>query len=469
MKKTKLICTIGEDSSNEDTLREMILNGMDVARMSFSVCTHDFISEVVKKIKKLNKELNKNVGILLDTKGPGIRIINVDEEIKLQSDQVITLSPKKTGNNIINISEEKLSLSLDIDDILLLNDGEIELKVIGISNADILCKVLKGGIPKNNSNIIIPNVELDIDYLTMADKNDILFASRLNVEFISLSFVRCANDVLDVNDLLIGERNEHTSIISKIENQSSINDIENIVKVSDGVILARDDLGMSIPIEKLPIVQKKIIKEARKRNKISIVSTGMLTSMIDKKTPSKSEVIDISNAVMDGVDALALCDETSVGLYPILSIKTMCKIIEESEKSIDYNNILLEKKNEKNIDSTTVLSYSAVEVSNMINAKAIAVSTSSGYTARRISNFRPNSIIVVLTDDYDVAKSLSLNYGIVPILVNQFSSMDDIIETSKQEVDKLLKLENNDKIVITGGFPIKKSRSTNFIKIEEIS
>ena len=469
MKKTKLICTIGEDTSDEEILKEMIMNGMDVARMSFSSCTHEFIEKVVKKIKKLNKELNKNVGILLDTKGPGIRIINIKEDIELKNDEIITLSPNKIGEHILNISEEKLSLSLDIDNLLLLNDGDIELKVIGISNADILCKVLKGGIPKNNANIIIPNVELDLDYLTMTDKSDILFASKLNVEFISLSFVRCANDVLDVNDLLIGERNEHTGIISKIENQSSINDIENIIKVSDGVMLARGDLGVSIPIEKLPIIQKKIIKEARKRNKISIVSTEMLSSMIDKKTPSKSEVSDISNAVMDGVDALALCDETAIGSYPILSIKTMCKIIEESEKWIDYDNLLIEKINEKNTDSTTVLSYSAVDVSNMINAKAIAVSTSSGYTARRISNFRPNSIIVVLTTDEEVAKSLSLNYGIISVVVNQFSSMDDIIETSKKEVDKLLKLESEDKIVITGGFPIKKARSTNFIKIEEIN
>lgn len=469
MKKTKIICTIGEDTSNEEILKEMILNGMDVARMSFSTCTHEFIEKVVKKIKKLNKELNKNVGILLDTKGPGIRIINIKESIELESDDIITLSPNKIGKNIINITEKKLSLSLDIDDILLLNDGEIELKVIGISNADILCKVLKGGIPKNNTNIIIPNVELDLDYLTMTDKNDILFASKLNVEFISLSFIKNANDVLDVNDLLIGERNEHTGIISKIENQSSINDIENIVKVSDGVILARGDLGTTIPFERLPIIQKRIIKEARRRNKISIISTEMLSSMIDKKIPSKSEVSDISNAVMDGVDALVLCDETSIGSYPILSIKTMCKIIEESEKGFDYNNILLEKKDEKNIDSTTVLSYSAVDVSNMINAKAIAVSTSSGYTAKRISNFRPNSIVVVLTTDEEVAKSLSLNYGIIPIVVNQFSSMEDIIETSKEEVGKLIKLESDDKIVITGGFPIKKARSTNFIKIEEIS
>ena len=360
MKKTKLICTIGPSCSDEKILEEMIKKGMNVARVNLSHSNHDFAEEIVKKVRKLNKELNTNVGILFDTKGREIRVGDFkDGYIELIDGDKVVLTPEKANgeNNRINISQKKLSLDLDIDTRILLDGGNIELVVTGIKNADITCKVIVGGILNSNATLNVPDVELNIDFLSVTDKNDILFASKLNVEYIALSFIRSANDILDVNDMLIGERNEHTEIISKIENESAIDDLENIIKVSDGVMVARGDLGVEIPLAKLPSIQKKIISEARKKNKICIVSTEMLSSMEYKTRPTRAEVSDVANAVIDGVDAVMLSKETALGMHPVLAVETMCNIIEETENSLDYHKLLLEKYDEKNVDiiSTSVI------------------------------------------------------------------------------------------------------------------
>lgn len=471
MKKTKLICTMGPACMDEEILKQMIYNGMDVARVNLSHSSHEFAKDVVLKIRKLNKELKTNVGIIFDTKGPEIRVGTFKNDfIELKENDVVVLTPDKADGTKgrINISQRKLSLDLDIDSIILLDEGNIELTVTGIKNADITCKVLRGGILKNNKTLNVPNEELNIDFLSMADKEDILFASKLNVDYIALSFIRNANDILDVNDMLIGERNEHTQIISKIETRNAIDDLENIIKVSDGVMVARGDLGVEIPLEKLPSTQKYIISETRKKNKICIVSTEMLSSMENKVRPTRAEVSDVSNAVIDGVDAVMLSGETAIGMYPVESVVMMNKIIEETEAGLDYHKFLQEKYMEKNNDATTVLAYAAVDAGNMLKAKALVVSTMSGYTARKVSNYRPLSPIIVTTPYEDVAVSLSLNWGVIPVVVDKVDSTDSIIENAKKEVRKRIEIEKEDKIIVTGGFPIKSSRSTNFIKIEEM-
>lgn len=471
MKKTKLMCTIGPSCIDDDILKSMIKEGMNVARINLSHSNHEFAELVVKKIRNLNKELNTNVGILFDTKGPEIRVGSFkDDFIELNEGDKVILTPDASDgtNGRINISYRKLSLDLDIDSVILLDEGSIELVVTGIKNADITCKVVRGGILKNNKTVNIPDVELNIDFLSLADKNDILFASKLNVDYIALSFIRNANDILDVNDMLIGERNEHTQIISKIETKGAIEDLENIIKVSDGIMVARGDLGVEIPLEKLPCIQKKIIKETRKKNKICIVATEMLASMESKIRPTRAEVSDVSNAVIDGVDAVALSGETAIGMYPVEAVKMMSSIIEETESGLNYHELLAEKYVEKNCDATTVLAYAAVDAANMLKTKALVVSSMSGYTARKVSIYRPYPPIIVTTPYKDVAVSLSLNWGVIPVVVKKFSSTDEIIESAKEEVKKLMPIEKEDKIVITGGFPIKSTRGTNFIKIEEL-
>lgn len=471
MKKTKIICTLGPSCMDDEKIRDMIMAGMDVARINLSHSSHDFAEKMVNKIRKLNKELNKNVGILFDTRGPEIRIGTLKgDQLVLNDGDVVVLTPNEADgtNNIINISERKLSLDLDIDSKILLDDGLIELRVIGIKNTDITCKVVHGGILRNNKGVNIPNTNLNMDFLSLTDKNDILFASKLNVDFLALSFVRNANDVLDVNDMLITERNEHMQIISKIECLSAIEDLENIIKVSDGTMVARGDLGIEIEIEKLPCIQKQIVSKTKEKNKISIVATEMLSSMEVKATPTRAEVSDIANAVIDGVDAVMLSGETAVGMYPIPAVELMSKVITETERNLDYHKILMERYEDRNYDSTTVLAYTAVDAANMVKAKAIVVSTMSGYTARRVSNYRPNCPIIVVTPTKEIAESLSLNYGVFAISAKRGSSTDEIIDNAKKIAKDILNLEKDDKLIITGGFPLKKVRTTNFVKIEEI-
>ena len=471
MKKTKIICTIGPSSMDDNILEKMINSGMDVARINMSHCTHDLATEICNKIRNLNKKLNKNVGILIDTKGPEIRVGKfLNGFIELIEGDTVILTPSKAdgSDNRINISHSKLSRSLDIDSIILLDDGTIKLMVTGIKNTDITCKVIVGGILKDNKGINIPDTDLDIDFLSVSDKNDILFASKLNVDFIALSFIRNANDVLDVNDILIGEKNEHTQIISKIENERAVLDIDNIIKVSDGIMVARGDLGVEIELEKLPYIQKNIVSKVKEKNKICIVATEMLSSMETNIRPTRAEVSDIANAVIDGADSVMLSGETAIGMYPVESVETVYKIINETEKNLDHNKMLLKKIDEKNLDNTSVLAYSTVEAANLLNAKAIVVSTISGYTARRVSGYRPNCPIIVTTPESSTATSLSLNWGVVPIVVKKFGSTDDIIENAKEQVVKMLDIKEGDKIIITGGFPIKKTRSTNFMKIENL-
>lgn len=471
MKKTKIIGTIGPSCIEDEILENMILEGMDVARVNLSHSDYDFAEEVVNKIRKLNKKLNKTVGILFDTKGPEIRVGKfLNDAITLNNGDKVVLTPSKADgtNNKINISYKNLSLDLDIDDIILLDEGNIELSVTGIKNTDITCKVIRGGVLKNNKSLNVPGVDLSIDFLSNTDKNDILFASKLDVDFISLSFVRTANDILDVNDLLISERNEHLQIITKIENKSAIEDLENIIKVSDGIMVARGDLGVEIPIEKLPCIQKKIIKETRRKNKICIVSTEMLSSMESRIRPTRAEVSDVSNSVIDGVDAVMLSGETAVGMYPVESVKMMANIIKETEDVLDYHTFLQEKYTEKTNDETAALAFAAVDVANMLKAKAIVVSTMSGLTAKKVSIYRPYSPIIVTTPRYDVASSLSLNFGVYSAVVDECNNTDDIINTAKDVVNKCMECDEDDRIIITGSIPIKSVRGTNFIKIENV-
>lgn len=471
MKKTKMVCTVGPSCKNEETLKKMIENGMDVVRINMSHATHEFAEHIVSTIRKLNEELNKNIGILFDTRGPEIRVGKFkDGYIKLEEGDRVTLTPEDADgeNHRINISYKELSFNLDIDSMILLDDGNIILTVIGIDNEEIMCKVIEGGILKNNKSINVPNTELDIEFLSVEDKNDIMFASRLKADYIALSFVRNANDVLDVNDILISEKNEHTQIISKIECSSAINDIDNIIKVSDGIMVARGDLGVEIELEKVPCLQKDIIKRTRNKGKMCIVATEMLASMESKQRPTRAEVSDVANAVIDGVDAVMLSGETAVGSYPVETVETMYKIIEETEKNLDYHKILTDCYNDCETDTTSVLAYCTADTANMLKAKTIIVSTISGYTAKRVSNFRPNCPIIATTPIANTATSLSLNWGVIPVVIDRCNSTDEIVSSSVEIARDHIKLNAGDKVIITGGFPMKKTKNTNFIKVEEI-
>ncbi|MGI6330033.1 MAG: pyruvate kinase [Bacilli bacterium] len=466
MKKTKIICTIGPKTAGKEMLKEMIEAGMDVVRINLSHADHEIAESIINNIRELNKELKSNVGILIDIKGPKMRLIN-EETFSLKLGEEIVLTNEEEAGKLL-VDYPNIILNVKKGDRILLSDGSIELKVLEKTETDLVCKVMNSGIIKGNASVNIPGVRLDMDFLSVSDKDDIAFASKMKADFISLSYVCNANDVLDVNDMLIGFRNEHAQLIAKIENSQAIEDIDNIIKVSDGIMIARGDLGVEMDVECLPSIQKEIVKKCYHTNKICIVATQMLASMEENPIPTRAEVSDVANAVIDGVDSVMLSGETAIGKYPIETIKVMNKIIVNIEKNLDYEALLMSKKTEEKQDITTVIAHSVVDGANRLKADAILVSTMSGYTARKVSNFRPASPIITITPNKEVARSLSLNWGIIPVISPMFDSTDEIVEMAIKIAKEKIKNKEKMKIIITGGFPITKEKATNFMKVEEI-
>lgn len=470
MNKTKIVATVGPMSSTKEMVKKMILAGTDVFRINLSHSSYKDAEKVCAHIRAVNRELNTNTGILIDTKGPEVRTGTINGEVFIEKDDTVTLTSKECfgefGN--IQISYKDLYKDVNIGDRVLIHDGLIELKVINIIDEDIKCITVRGGQLKSHKGINIPDSQLSIDFLYKEHKEDIEFASRINADFVALSFVRNANDVLDVNDMLISLKNEHLQIIAKIESRSAIEDIDNIIKVSDGIMVARGDLGIEISLESIPSVQKKLIKQSYLKGKVCIVATEMLTSMESTSRPTRAEVSDVANAVIDGADAVMLSGESAVGHYPIEAIETMNRIIDSTENNMDYDEILIKHTSHENKDVTTVISHSVVDAANMLNAKAIIATTISGYTARKISSHRPCCPIIATTPRKETATSLSLHWGVLPVVVKKYTTTDEIMKNAIDIVNEKFVLEKGDKIIITGGFPMKQNRYTNFLKIEEI-
>lgn len=470
MNKTKIVATVGPVTSSKEMIRKMIQAGTDVFRINLSHSSYKDAEKVCAHIKTVNRELNTNVGILIDTKGPEIRIGNIDGDLILEKDDIVTLTNRPCNGEFgnIQVSYKDLYKDVNIGDRVLINDGLIELKVMSILDEDIKCITVNGGKLKSNKGLNVPDSNISIDFLYKENKEDIEFASRVNADFVALSFIRNANDVLDVNDMLIALKDEHMQIISKIESRSSIDDIENIIKVSDGIMVARGDLGIEIPLESIPSVQKKLIRQSYTKGKICIVATEMLSSMEVAARPTRAEVSDVANAVLDGADAVMLSGETAVGRFPIETINTMNKIIDSTECSMDYDELLIKHTIHEQKDITTVISHSVVDAANMLNAKTIIATTISGYTAKKISAHRPCCPIIATTPRRETATSLSLNWGVLPVLVGKYNNTDEIVKNAIQIAKEKMDLTKNDKIIITGGFPLKQNKYTNFLKIEEI-
>lgn len=470
MNKTKIISTVGPMTSSKEILRKMIRAGTDVFRINLSHSTYKDAEKICSYIKSLNRELKTNVGTLIDTKGPEIRIGEIDLDLVLKKGDIITLTnrPANGEYGYIQVSYKDLYKDVSIDDRVLIDDGLIELKVINILDEDVKCITLTGGKVYSRKGLNVPDSNLSLDFLSEENKEDIRFASRVKADFIALSFVRNANDVLDVNDMLISLRDDHMQIISKIESKSSIGDIENIIKVSDGIMIARGDLGIEIPLESIPSVQKKIVKQSYSKGKLCIVATEMLTSMEFSSRPTRAEVSDVANAILDGADAVMLSGETAIGNYPLETINTMNKIIDATEETMDYDELLIKHTTQDQKDITTVISHSVVDAANMLNTKAIVATTMSGYTAKKISSHRPCCPIIATTPSKETATSLSLNWGVIPILVSKYNNTDEIVKNAVEVAKEELKLTKGDKIIITGGFPLKETKYTNFLKVEEI-
>lgn len=471
MNKTKIIATVGPATSDRETIKSLMLNGVDTLRINMSHSTPDFCREIVSIVNDLNEELNKYVAIMIDIKGPIVRLgkIQNNHAFLKKGDKIRILMEDVLGDcTKFSVDYKELIDDVPLNTILKIDDGLIELKVLDKGFDYLLCEVLKEGEIASNKTLNVPNIRLNREFLSEKDKKIIKLAHDLNVDFLALSFISSYEDILEVNDLLINLGNNHLQIISKIENSCAVDDIDNIIKVSDGIMIARGDLGAEISLERIPGVQKRIISKCHAEGVVSIVATELLSNMTNFDHPTRAEVSDIANAVLDGTDAVMLSGETTVGKYPIEALKTMEKIIKVAEMDIDYDNILEKSVKTEKRDVTGTIAYSVAGCALRLKCKAIFTPTMSGYTAKKISRFRPICPIIAPTPNFDTTKSLALNFGVYPILIDDLKSIDAIVEKSKKMAKEMLSLKENDSIIITGGYPFKKIKSTNFMKIEEI-
>lgn len=471
MKKTKVIATIGPVSDNKDIIKQMILNGMDVARVNMSHSSHTFLKHVVDIIDELNKELHTNVSVMIDTNGPSVQIghiegehtyLNTGDKIRIYSSPIIGNSTRLSVSYPHFIEEVKVNTTLKI------NDGLVELLVIDKGHDYLLCEVVVGGLVEEYKKINTIGVKLNIPFLSEKDKEDILFASKLKVDFIALSFVSTHEDVLEVNDLLINTEDAHMTIISKIENAYAMDDLDDIVHVSDGVMVARGDLGVELPLERIPGIQKQIINKCHYLSKVSIVATEMMASMEESARPTRAEVSDVANAVLDGVDAVMLTGETTIGRYPIEVLSMMSKILESAEEDSNYFDFQNRAYRTEKQDTTGSIAFSVVDCANRLKATCIVAPTMSGYTARKLSRFRPTCPILAMSPDVETVQSLNIYYGVYPIVIDEIKSFDKMMDIAKKRASEIFRLEEGERIIITGGYPFKEVKHTNFMKIEDL-
>lgn len=469
MKKTKIVCSIGPASNEADVMEQMVLKGMNIARINFSHATLEERQKACDSVREVRKRTGMNVAILWDTKGPEFRTgVMKNDGIDLINGNIIRLV-KET----VEGTEERFSVnhpealdSLQVGDVILLENAKMRLKVISKENDGVTCKIMAGGHLGNRKSMSVPGVKLDIPYISDADREDIKYACEHGGEFLALSFVSTKEDVLEVKEILKECHREDLQIICKIESALGIQNLEEILSVSDGIMVARGDLGTEIPSEVVPIEQKKMIKTCRRLNKICIVATEMLETMMQNTRPKRAETSDIANAVLDGTDAVMLSGETTVGAHPIETVEAMAKICEVTEKYAEYNYVEQVHHVENARDAIAV---SVVDTANRLNAKLITTATVHGRTARLISNFRPVSPILALTPDEKDGRRLMLNYGIYPTVMPIMNSTDAVLNESVKKAKEFISLESKDIIVITGGFPNNdENRTTNLMKIEEI-
>ena len=469
MKKTKIVCSIGPASNEADIMEQMVLKGMNIARINFSHATLEERQKACESVREVRKRTGMNVAILWDTKGPEFRTgVMQNDGIDLVNGNTIRLVKDSAEG-----TEERFSVnhpealdSLQIGDVILLENAKMRLEVISKENDGVTCKIVAGGHLGNRKSMSVPGVKLDIPYVSDVDREDIKYACEHGGEFLALSFVSTKEDVLEVKEILKEHNREDLQIICKIESALGIQNLEEILSVSDGIMVARGDLGTEIPSEVVPIEQKKMIKTCRRLNKICIVATEMLETMMQNTRPKRAETSDIANAVLDGTDAVMLSGETTVGAHPIETVEAMAKICEVTEKYAEFNYVEQVRKVSNARDAIAV---AVVDTANRLNAKLITTATVHGRTARLISNYRPVSPILALTPDEKDGRRLMLNYGIYPIAMPLMNSTDAVLNESVKKAKEFTKLESKDIIVITGGFPnTDENRTTNLMKIEEI-
>lgn len=468
MRKTKIVCTIGPASDKEEVLKELIENGMNAARLNFSHGSHEEHGKRINLVKKLRKEMNKQIAIALDTKGPEIRtglFKGGKAEVIEGQDFVVTTRQIEGDNTITSITYEKLPEDVGSGNIIRIDDGLIGLRVERVEGQDIHCKVLNSGTIGNQKGVNVPGIKINLPAITEKDISDIKFGIESEVDIIFASFIRKASDVIAVKKVLEKNGGEDILVFSKIESQEGVDNIDEIIKLSDGIMVARGDLGVEIPTEDVPIVQKRIIEKCNRAGKPVITATQMLDSMMRNPRPTRAEASDVANAIFDGTDAIMLSGETAGGKYPIEAVTTMAKIAEATEEALNFD----EMSNKRQIfHSPTVpdaISLATVTAAMELNASAIITATQTGLTASMVSKYRPQCQIIATTPYEKVARRLALTWGVYPIIADKMESADEVMEKSSNEALKQGYVKKGELVVIAAGVPVGYTGTTNLMKV----
>ncbi len=470
-RKTKIVCTLGPSTEQDEVLRAMMRAGMDVARLNFSHGTHETHGRTIERVKRLREELDLPVAIMLDTKGPEIRIGTfATGHAHLRKGQAFTLTTAETVGNEERVSVSYLDLPKDVQEgsSILIDDGLVSLTVTSLTSTDILCRVENEGEISDHKGVNVPGAELTMPFLSDRDREDILFGVEQDVDFVAASFTRCAEDILEIRKLFSSKGNRNISIIAKIENMQGVQNIDEILRVSDGIMVARGDLGVEIPLEDVPVIQKMLIHKAYSSGKQVITATQMLESMMTNPRPTRAEATDVANAIYDGTSATMLSGETAAGQYPVEALRTMTRIAMRAEADINYIKRFKERESERTPDVTNAISHATVTSAHDLGAAAILTVTKSGRTAKMISKFRPNCPIICCATDEHVRRKLSLSWGVIPLIVEEAHDTDELFERAVQAGEHAGLLHDGELVVMTAGVPLGISGTTNLMKVHVV-
>ena len=470
MRKTKIICTIGPASQGEDKLRELMLAGMNVARLNFSHGTHEEQKKKFDTICKVRGELGLPVATLLDTKGPEIRLRDFENgKVELVAGQTFTLTTEEIlgTSERAAISYKNLKDDISVGGSILIDDGLIEMVVEEITETDIVCRVINGGFVSNHKGVNVPGAVLSMPYISDVDRADIEFGAVNGFDFIAASFVRTKEDVLEVRRIL-DIKGSDMKIIAKIENMQGIENVEEILEVADGIMVARGDMGVEIPLEEVPVLQKRLIKLANAKGKHVITATQMLESMIKNPRPTRAEATDIANAIFDGTTAIMLSGETASGAYPVEAVKTMARIAETAEIAVDHRGRMANMGHPEVPDVTQSISHATCSIAMDLKAAAIITVTISGSTASMVANYKPDCQIIACTISEKVSRQLNLLWGVTPIHLDEAQSESELFRSAIAAAKKAGYIKKGDIVVVTAGLPLGMSGTTNMIRVVEV-
>ena len=471
MRKTKIVCTLGPATDREGVLEKLIENGMNVARCNFSHGSYEEHKARMDQVKEFSEKHHTSTAIMLDTKGPEIRLgVFKDHEIILQEGDKFTLySEEREGDKDgISITYPDLYQDVEVGTIILIDDGLVEMEVIELKDGQIVCQVKNGGKVSDRKGVNVPNVKLSMPFLSEKDKEDILFGIKEDVDFVAASFVRRADDIHKMRKFLNDHGGYDINIIAKIENREGVENINEILQAAEGVMVARGDMGVEIPYEEVPVLQKMIIKKGMETGKQIITAKQMQDSMMKNPRPTRAETTDVANAIYDGTGAIMLSGETAAGLYPVEALETMVRIADRTEQDIDYRKRFFARERKANPDVTDAICHATCTTALDLNARAIVTVTKSGYSARNISKYCPACDVICGTTDRKVARQLNLVFGTVPVILENKKDIFELFDHALEAAESRNYLEKGDITVITSGVPIGVSGTTNMIKVQTV-